>query len=248
VTLVDLPGTYSLSAHSLEEIIARDFILEERPDAAIVVADATNLERNLYLAVQVLELGVPVALALNMIDRAEAEGIDDRRGSAEPAAGRAGGSYGGHPPPGPAGVWSGWPSARLHPTPRSSTTATRWSRRSLPCSPRWRCSARMRPATPRSSCWRGISWPCQALGDTPGGARCASKRKRLRPRAGRLRRRRGAAGGRPALRLRAWLWPTRWSSVAAANERNLTDRIDDVVAHRVLGLPIFFLLMGWSSS
>jgi ferrous iron transport protein B len=75
VTLVDLPGTYSLSAHSLEEIIARDFILEERPDAAIVVADATNLERNLYLAAQVLELGVPVALALNMMDRAEAEGI-----------------------------------------------------------------------------------------------------------------------------------------------------------------------------
>ncbi len=75
VTLVDLPGTYSLSAHSLEEVIARDFILEERPDAAIVVADATNLERNLYLAVQVLELGVPVALALNMMDRAEAEGI-----------------------------------------------------------------------------------------------------------------------------------------------------------------------------
>ncbi len=75
VTLVDLPGTYSLSAHSLEEVIARDFILEERPDAAIVVADATNLERNLYLAAQVMELGVPVALALNMMDRAEAEGI-----------------------------------------------------------------------------------------------------------------------------------------------------------------------------
>ena len=75
VTLVDLPGTYSLSAHSLEEVIARDFILEEHPDVAIVVADATNLERNLYLAVQILELGVPTALALNMMDVAEADGV-----------------------------------------------------------------------------------------------------------------------------------------------------------------------------
>ena len=74
VTLVDLPGTYSLSAHSLEEAIARDFILEEHPDVAIVVADATNLERNLYLAVQILELGAPTALALNMMDAAEADG------------------------------------------------------------------------------------------------------------------------------------------------------------------------------
>ncbi|MCB0256659.1 MAG: ferrous iron transport protein B, partial [Anaerolineae bacterium] len=74
VTLVDLPGTYSLSAHSLEEAIARDFILEEQPDVAIIVADATNLERNLYLAVQILELGAPTALALNMMDAAEADG------------------------------------------------------------------------------------------------------------------------------------------------------------------------------
>ena len=73
-TLVDLPGAYSLSAHSLEEVIARDFILDEHPDVTIVVLDATNLERNLYLAVQVMELGAPVALALNMMDRAEAAG------------------------------------------------------------------------------------------------------------------------------------------------------------------------------
>ena len=73
-TLVDLPGAYSLSAHSLEEVIARDFILDEHPDVTIVVLDATNLERNLYRAVQVMELGAPVALALNMMDRAEAAG------------------------------------------------------------------------------------------------------------------------------------------------------------------------------
>jgi ferrous iron transport protein B len=68
INIVDLPGTYSLTAYSPEEIIARDFIIQERPDVVINVVDATNLERNLYLTVQILELGVPVILALNMTD------------------------------------------------------------------------------------------------------------------------------------------------------------------------------------
>jgi len=68
INIVDLPGTYSLTAYSPEEIIARDFIIEERPDVVINVVDATNLERNLYLTVQILELDVPVVLALNMTD------------------------------------------------------------------------------------------------------------------------------------------------------------------------------------
>jgi ferrous iron transport protein B len=68
INIVDLPGTYSLTAYSPEEIIARDFIIEERPDVVINVVDATNLERNLYLTVQILELEVPVILALNMTD------------------------------------------------------------------------------------------------------------------------------------------------------------------------------------
>ncbi|HSO13814.1 MAG TPA: FeoB small GTPase domain-containing protein [Anaerolineales bacterium] len=68
INIVDLPGTYSLTAYSPEEIIARDYIIEERPDIVINVIDATNLERNLYLTVQILELDVPVILALNMTD------------------------------------------------------------------------------------------------------------------------------------------------------------------------------------
>ena len=68
VNVVDLPGTYSLTAYSPEEIIARDFIIQERPDAVINVVDATNLERNLYLTVQILELDVPMVVALNMSD------------------------------------------------------------------------------------------------------------------------------------------------------------------------------------
>lgn len=68
VELCDLPGIYSLSPYTLEEIIARDFILEEKPDAVINIVDASNLERNLYLTTQLLELGVPMVVALNMID------------------------------------------------------------------------------------------------------------------------------------------------------------------------------------
>lgn len=75
IQLVDLPGTYSLNAASPEEMIARDYLVRERPDAVIVVADASNLERNLYLVVQVLEIGLPTVVALNMSDVARSRSI-----------------------------------------------------------------------------------------------------------------------------------------------------------------------------
>ena len=74
IRLVDLPGTYSLSPYTQEEIIARDYLVNERPDLILNVVDATNLERNLYLTVQLMELGIPVVMALNMSDEAEAKG------------------------------------------------------------------------------------------------------------------------------------------------------------------------------
>lgn len=73
--VVDLPGTYSLGSQALDETIARDFIMRERPDVVINVVDATNLERNLYLTIQLLDMGVPLVMALNIIDEAEALGI-----------------------------------------------------------------------------------------------------------------------------------------------------------------------------
>ncbi len=78
--LVDLPGTYSLTANSPEELIARDFIIEEHPDVVVVVTDAAMLERNLYLVTELLPLSVPVIIALNMMDVAEQEGrpVDPR--------------------------------------------------------------------------------------------------------------------------------------------------------------------------
>jgi len=74
-TVVDLPGTYSLTAYSMEEIIARDFIIDARPDAVVVVVDGANLERNLYLVIQIIEMDVPVVVALNMADIAESKGL-----------------------------------------------------------------------------------------------------------------------------------------------------------------------------
>jgi ferrous iron transport protein B len=74
IRLVDLPGTYSLSPYTQEEIIARDYLLHNGPDLVINVVDATNLERNLYLTVQLLELGIPTVMALNIFDEAEAKG------------------------------------------------------------------------------------------------------------------------------------------------------------------------------
>jgi len=75
ITLVDLPGTYSLSPYTQEEIIARDYLVLEKPDVIINVVDATNLERNLYFTLQLLELGIPLVIALNMHDEAAQKGF-----------------------------------------------------------------------------------------------------------------------------------------------------------------------------
>ncbi|MBC2703423.1 ferrous iron transport protein B [Desulfobacula sp.] len=73
--IVDLPGTYSLTAYSLEEVVARDFLVNEKPSMIVNIVDASNLERNLYLSVQFMEMGIPVTIALNMMDVAKKRGI-----------------------------------------------------------------------------------------------------------------------------------------------------------------------------
>ncbi|MBR2485727.1 MAG: ferrous iron transporter B, partial [Clostridia bacterium] len=74
ISVVDLPGIYSLSPYTPEEVISRNFILDEKPDCVINIVDATNLERNLYLSTQILEIDVPMVIALNMIDEVERNG------------------------------------------------------------------------------------------------------------------------------------------------------------------------------
>jgi len=76
INLVDLPGTYSLSPYTQEERIARDFLVKEKPDLIINVVDSTNLERNLYLTIQILELDIPVVIALNIYDEAKKKGYE----------------------------------------------------------------------------------------------------------------------------------------------------------------------------
>lgn len=74
VIIVDLPGIYSLSPYTLEEVVARNFLITERPDAILNIVDGTNLERNLYLSTQLMELGIPVVMAVNMMDIVEKSG------------------------------------------------------------------------------------------------------------------------------------------------------------------------------
>jgi ferrous iron transport protein B len=76
IEIVDLPGTYSLTAYSAEELVARNFIVDEKPDVVVDIIDSSNLERNLYLAVQLMEMGVPLVLAFNMSDEARARGYE----------------------------------------------------------------------------------------------------------------------------------------------------------------------------
>ncbi|MCL2665646.1 MAG: 50S ribosome-binding GTPase, partial [Defluviitaleaceae bacterium] len=72
LSLIDFPGIYSLSPYTNEEIVTRDFLLKQKPDAIINIADATNIERNLYLTLQLMELQIPMVLALNMMDEVQA--------------------------------------------------------------------------------------------------------------------------------------------------------------------------------
>ncbi|MBC8573556.1 ferrous iron transport protein B [Jingyaoa shaoxingensis] len=74
VTIMDLPGIYSLSPYTLEEVVARNYLIAERPDAILNIIDGTNLERNLYLSTQLMELGIPVIMAVNMMDIVEKNG------------------------------------------------------------------------------------------------------------------------------------------------------------------------------
>ena len=74
VIIMDLPGIYSLSPYTLEEVVARNYLINEKPDAILNIVDGTNIERNLYLSTQLMELGIPVVMAVNMMDVVEKSG------------------------------------------------------------------------------------------------------------------------------------------------------------------------------
>ena len=76
VIVTDLPGIYSLSPYTIEEIVARDYLVEEKPNAILNIVDGTNIERNLYLTTQLIELGIPVVVAINMMDIVEERGME----------------------------------------------------------------------------------------------------------------------------------------------------------------------------
>ncbi len=81
VIIQDLPGIYSLSPYTIEEVVAREYLVHERPDAIINIVDGTNIERNLYLTTQLMELGIPMVIAINMMDlvRKGSDNIDIKK-------------------------------------------------------------------------------------------------------------------------------------------------------------------------
>ncbi len=81
VVIMDLPGIYSLSPYTLEEVVARNYLITERPDAILNIIDGTNLERNLYLTTQLAELGIPMVVVVNMMDVVAKSGDISRSGS-----------------------------------------------------------------------------------------------------------------------------------------------------------------------
>ena len=85
VTIQDLPGIYSLSPYTLEEVVSRQYLVEEKPDVILNIVDGTNIERNLYLTTQLMELGTPVVLAVNMMDlvRKNGDSIDVKKLAAD---------------------------------------------------------------------------------------------------------------------------------------------------------------------
>ena len=84
VVIMDLPGIYSLSPYTLEDVVATNYLITDRPDAIQNIIDGTNLERNLYLTTQFMELGIPVAMAVNMMDVVEKNG--DKIKTSEPVS------------------------------------------------------------------------------------------------------------------------------------------------------------------
>lgn len=104
VVVTDLPGVYSLSPYTPEEIVTRDYLMSGKPDAVINLVDATNLERNLYLTTQIIDLGIPTVVALNMMDLVEKNGdkID------VDALAKRLGCLSWRPPRSKAAVWKTW--------------------------------------------------------------------------------------------------------------------------------------------
>jgi ferrous iron transport protein B len=250
--IVDLPGTYSLAAYSTDERVARDFLLDERPDVVVCVVDASNLERSLYLTVQLMELGAALVLALNMTDLAAARGfvIDVPKLSGllggvpvVPTVGNRGTGCealvdavvavgtGAHPirhPPIPYGDEVDEEIEKLAALLEPDAS------RLAPCAPRWAALKLLEGDGPVRDRVRAR---CKGGADILAGADASVHHLRRifadEPEVVIADRRYGFAAGacREAVR------------TTAESRRTWSDRIDSVVAHPLLGLPIFLSLM-----
>ncbi|NOX62918.1 MAG: ferrous iron transport protein B [Chloroflexi bacterium] len=248
--VVDLPGAYSLSAYSLEELITREFIIDERPDAVIIVLDATNLERNLYLAVQILEIGVPAVIALNMMDAARAQGLEIDAARLAQALGAA---------VTPLAARTGWGLDKLQQAVVESTT------RKSPSPPlkidygpaieaalgRLQAIIEQNEALARRYPARWLAIKLiendDAIRAALAGMSAGQRVLALAQEEIHKLRREGSEDVDILIADRRYRWINRLVhetvQQAGGDRATLTDRIDRIVTHRWLGVPIFFLAM-----
>ena len=251
-TLIDLPGIYSLSARSQEELVARGYILAERPDLIINIVDAANLERNLYLSLQLIALGRPVLLALNMMDEAETQGISiDCEGLAAalgvpvaPICARTGQGLEGLLDCA-AALMDATGSGRFRPAPGLDAPPDAETLAAL---------TRLRPLCAAAARRAGLSpdWTAARLleGDAEVFALLEDEKAELRTAAQEVCR--GFPGGAEGAYAR--FADGRYRQIAAicaasvrrraASSPEISGKIDAVLAHRWMGLPLFALLMG----
>ena len=241
--IVDLPGIYSLSPYTPEEVIARDYIALKRPDAVINIVDATNLERNLYLTLQLRELGAPVVVALNMMDEARRRG--DRLDIAGLAAALGTAVY-------PICARNGEGGAAL------MRGALQAAREKTPPQARMLFSPALEKALGEiqeliaaQASARGLPARYAAEKLLEGDARTeaqlelnAAARQAVAEAAKRAERRLGQEGAALLANGRyAFLESTLTRLLRRGGENGLTQRLDALTLHRVLALPLFFLLL-----
>ena len=241
--IVDLPGIYSLSPYTPEEVIARDYIALKRPDAVINIVDATNLERNLYLTLQLRELGAPVVVALNMMDEARRRGdLLDIAGLAA-ALGTAVYPICARNGEGVAALMRGALQAAREKTPPQA--------RRLFSPALEKALGEIQELIAAQTSARGLPARYAAEKLLEGDARTeaqlelnAAARQAVAEAAKRAERRLGQEGAALLANGRyAFLESTLTRLLRRGGENGLTQRLDALTLHRVLALPLFFLLL-----
>jgi len=250
IKVIDLPGTYSLTAYSIEERVARNFLIDEKPDVVVDIIDASNIERNLYLATQLIELRVPLVLALNMSDVARARGVKFDLQQLSELLGTPIVQTVGHKNRGTEDLLDAVVAVVTEPTQRVVTVSygreidAEIARIESPLAEQQSLSAKYNPRWLAVKLLENDQDVCQVIRESmadPSGVLSAAETARHRierdfgdsPEIVIADRRYGFVSGACQEAVRS----------SVESRHTLSDRIDSVVTNRVLGFPLFVLMM-----